>query len=72
MFPLVCVGAAVSEDVVTYTRLFAIRYNITSLASAHLLTRVTLFMLSIMVVTQSAVSTVVTLHALDAAHSPQI
>ena len=27
MFPLVRVGAAVSEDVVTSTRLFAIRYN---------------------------------------------
>ena len=51
-----------SEDVVTFTRLFAIRYNITSLASAHLLARVTLSMLSIMVITQSAVSTVVTLH----------
>ena len=29
------VGAAVSEDVVTSTRLFAIRYTITSLASAR-------------------------------------
>ena len=28
MFPLVRVGAAVSEDVVTSTRLFAIWYNI--------------------------------------------
>ena len=65
MFPLVHVGVAVSEDVVTYTRLFAIWYNITSLASARLLARVTLFMLSIMVITQSAVSTVVTLHEAD-------
>ena len=31
MFPLVRVGAAVSEDVVTSIKLFAIRYNITSL-----------------------------------------
>ena len=51
-----------SEDVVTSTRLFAIWYKITSLASACLLARVTLFMLSVMVVTQSAGSTVVTLH----------
>ena len=51
MFPLVRVGAVVSEDVVTSTRLFAIRYNITSLASARLLARVTEFRLSIMVVT---------------------
>ena len=62
MFPLVCVDAAVSEDVVTFTRLFAIQYNITTFASARLLVRVTLFMLSVIVVTQSAVSTVITLH----------
>ena len=62
MFPLVCVGVAVSEDVVTSTMLFAIWYNITSLSSACLLTRVTQFRLLVMVVTQCAGSTVVTLH----------
>ena len=48
MLPLVRVGAAVSADVVTSTKLFALRYNITSLASARLLAR---FRLSSMVVT---------------------
>ena len=33
------VGAAVSADVVTSTKLFVMRYNITSLASARLLAR---------------------------------
>ena len=37
--PLVHVGVAESEDVVTSTRLFAIWYNIKSLASARLLAR---------------------------------
>ena len=37
MLPLVRVGAAVSADVVTSTKLFVMRYNITSLASARLL-----------------------------------
>ena len=51
MLPLVRVGAAVSADVVTSTKLFVIRYNITSLASARLLARDTQFKLSSMVVT---------------------
>ena len=33
MLPLVRVGAAVSADVVTSTKLFVMRYNMTSLAS---------------------------------------
>ena len=37
MLPLVRVGAAVSADVVTSTKLFVMRYNITSLAYARLL-----------------------------------
>ena len=37
MLPLVRVGAAVSADVVTSTKLFVMRYKITSLASARLL-----------------------------------
>ena len=41
MFPLVRVGATVSVDFVTSTRLFAIRYTITSLASVRLLAKVT-------------------------------
>ena len=51
MLPLVRVGAAVSADIVTSTKLFAIRYKITSLASARLLARDTQFKLSSMVVT---------------------
>ena len=39
MLPLVRVGAAVSADVVTSTKVFVMRYNITSLASARLLAR---------------------------------
>ena len=50
MLPLVCVGAAVSADVVTSTKLFVMRYNATSLASASLLARDTQFKLSSMVV----------------------
>ena len=50
MLPLVRVGAAVSADVVTSTKLFVMRYNITSLASVHLLARDTQFKLSSMVV----------------------
>ena len=47
MLPLVRVGAAVSADVVTSTKLFVMRYNITSLASARLLARDTQFNLYI-------------------------
>ena len=46
MLPLVRVGVAVSADVVTPTKLFVMRYNITSLASARLLARDTQFKLS--------------------------
>ena len=51
MLHLVRVGAAVSPGVVTSTKLFVMRYNITSLASARLLARDTQFKLSSMVVT---------------------
>ena len=51
-----------SEDVVTSTRLFVMRYNIRSLASARLLARDTQFRLSSIVVSgHTAVSTVVDL-----------
>ena len=51
MLPLVRVGAAVRADVVTSTKLFVMRYNITSLACARLLARDTQIQLSSMVVT---------------------
>ena len=51
MLPLVRVGAAMRADVVTSTKLFEMRYNITSLASARLLARDTQFKLSSMVFT---------------------
>ena len=51
MLPLVRVGAAVSADIVTSTKLLVMRDNITSLASARLLARDTQFKLSSMVVT---------------------
>ena len=51
MLPLARVGAAVSANVVTSTKLFIMRYNITSLASARLLARDNQFRLSSMVIT---------------------
>ena len=52
-----------SADVVTSTKLFVMRYNITSLASARLLARDTQFKLSSMVVSShTAASMVVALH----------
>ena len=52
MLPVVRVGATVNADVVTSTKLFVMRYNITRLASARLLARNTQFKLSSMVVSR--------------------